>query len=175
MHWRRKWHPSPAFLPGESQGQGSPVGCSPWGRTGLDTTEATQQQQQQQQGHTIMAGRVLVPRPGINPWPLQWKPGVLTTGTPWKVSEKRPETHPRIRVIGFTRPHSNPRLDSDPERRTPGLLPCVSCELLAHQPPPGVSGLHSWSQPGSPSHPAARHVCGSARGTRSAEPPSSRR
>ena len=38
----------PVFLPGESQGQGSLVGCSLWGCTELDTTEATQQQQQQQ-------------------------------------------------------------------------------------------------------------------------------
>ena len=36
------------FLPGESQGQGSLVGCRLWGRTESDTTEATQQQQQQQ-------------------------------------------------------------------------------------------------------------------------------
>ena len=41
MHWRRKWQPTPVFLPGESQGQGSLVGCSLWGRTELDTTEAT--------------------------------------------------------------------------------------------------------------------------------------
>ena len=27
MHWRRKWQPTPPFLPGESQGQGSLVGC----------------------------------------------------------------------------------------------------------------------------------------------------
>ena len=27
MHWRRKWQPTPVFLPGESQGQGSRVGC----------------------------------------------------------------------------------------------------------------------------------------------------
>ena len=27
MHWRRKWQPTPVFLPGESQGQGSLVGC----------------------------------------------------------------------------------------------------------------------------------------------------
>ena len=32
-HWRRKWQPNPVFLPGESQGRGSLVGCSPWGRT----------------------------------------------------------------------------------------------------------------------------------------------
>ena len=33
MHWRRKWQPTPVFLPGESQGRGSPVGCRLWGRT----------------------------------------------------------------------------------------------------------------------------------------------
>ena len=39
MHWRRKWQPTPVFLPGESQGWGSLVGCSPWGCEELDTTE----------------------------------------------------------------------------------------------------------------------------------------
>ena len=47
MHWRRTWQPTPVFLPGESQGWGSLVGCCLWGRTESDTTEATQQQQQQ--------------------------------------------------------------------------------------------------------------------------------
>ena len=32
MHWRRKWQPTPVFLPGESQGWGSLVGCRLWGR-----------------------------------------------------------------------------------------------------------------------------------------------
>ena len=41
MHWRRKWQPTPVFLPGESQGPGSLVGCCLWGRTELDTTEVT--------------------------------------------------------------------------------------------------------------------------------------
>ena len=41
MHWRRKWQPTPVFLPGESQGQGSLVGCRLWGCTESDTTEAT--------------------------------------------------------------------------------------------------------------------------------------
>ena len=50
MHWRRKWQPAPVFLPGESQGRGSLVGCRLWGCTESDTTEATRQQQQQQQG-----------------------------------------------------------------------------------------------------------------------------
>ena len=48
MHWRRKWQPTPVFLPGESQGQRSLVGCRLWGRTESDTTEATQQQQHMQ-------------------------------------------------------------------------------------------------------------------------------
>ena len=46
MHWRRKWQPTPVFLPRESQGRGSLVGCRLWGRTESDTTEAKQQQQQ---------------------------------------------------------------------------------------------------------------------------------
>ena len=41
MHWRRKWQPTPVFLPGESQGQRSLVGCRPWGHTESDTTAAT--------------------------------------------------------------------------------------------------------------------------------------
>ena len=45
LHWRRKWQPTPVFLLGESQGQGSLVGCRLWGRTEWDMTEVTQQQQ----------------------------------------------------------------------------------------------------------------------------------
>ena len=40
-HWRRKWQPTPVFLLGESQVQGSLVGCHLRGRTESDTTEAT--------------------------------------------------------------------------------------------------------------------------------------
>ena len=39
--WRRKWQPTPVFLPGESQGRGSLVGCRLWGHTESDTTEVT--------------------------------------------------------------------------------------------------------------------------------------
>ena len=52
LPWRRKWHPTSVFLPGESQGWGSLVGCGLWGHTESDTTEATQQQQQQQHAPT---------------------------------------------------------------------------------------------------------------------------
>ena len=40
-HCRRKWRPTPVFLPRESQGRGSLVGFRLWGRTESDTTEAT--------------------------------------------------------------------------------------------------------------------------------------
>ena len=72
MHWRRKWQPTPVFLPGESQGRGSLVGCRLWGRTELDTTEVTQQPQQQ-----AVTGSL---------WSLllNWRIG-LTQPHPWRV------------------------------------------------------------------------------------------
>ena len=39
MHWRRKWQPTPVFLPGESQGRGSLVGCRLWGHTESNMTK----------------------------------------------------------------------------------------------------------------------------------------
>ena len=57
MHWRRKWQPTPVFLPGEFQGWWGLVGCRLWGRTESDTTEATQQQQQQHQIEGSCMGR----------------------------------------------------------------------------------------------------------------------
>ena len=38
---RRQWHPTPVFLPGESQGWGSLLGCRLWGHTESDMTEVT--------------------------------------------------------------------------------------------------------------------------------------
>ena len=39
--WLKARQPTSVFLPGESQGRGSLVGCRLWGRTESDTTEAT--------------------------------------------------------------------------------------------------------------------------------------
>ena len=39
--WRREWHPTPVFLPGESYGQRSLVGYSSWGCKEPDRTEVT--------------------------------------------------------------------------------------------------------------------------------------
>ena len=40
--WRRKWQPTPLFLPGKSHGQRSLVGYNPEGCKDLDMTEATE-------------------------------------------------------------------------------------------------------------------------------------
>ena len=40
---RRKWQPTPGFLPGKLHGQGSPADFSPWDRKELDTTEQLKQ------------------------------------------------------------------------------------------------------------------------------------
>ena len=37
--WRRQWHPTPVLSPGNSHGQRSQVGCSPWGHEESDMTE----------------------------------------------------------------------------------------------------------------------------------------
>ena len=42
MPWRTAWQPTPVFLPGESQGQRSLAGYSPWGHREPDTTEASE-------------------------------------------------------------------------------------------------------------------------------------
>ena len=49
--WRRKWHPTPAFLPGKSHGQRSLAGYSPWGCKESDMTEHTQKEKK-----SIMSG-----------------------------------------------------------------------------------------------------------------------
>ena len=37
--WRRKWQPTPVFLPAESHGQRNLAGYSPWGSKESDMTE----------------------------------------------------------------------------------------------------------------------------------------
>ena len=80
MRWRRKWQPTPVFLPGESQGRGSLVGCRPWGHTESDMTEVTQQQQQQSTGSVAVTHRLnsstvcgIFQSQGSSTCPLQWQ------------------------------------------------------------------------------------------------------
>ena len=39
--WRRAWQPTPLFFPGESHGERSLVGYSPWGHKELDMSDVT--------------------------------------------------------------------------------------------------------------------------------------
>ena len=49
--WWRQWQPTPVFLSGESHGQRSLVGYSPWSHKKMDTTERLSMHM-----HTYLAG-----------------------------------------------------------------------------------------------------------------------
>ena len=60
LNWRRKWQPTPVFLPGEPQGWRSLVGCCLWGRTESDTTKATSSSSSMKEGtilHSLTFGQ----------------------------------------------------------------------------------------------------------------------
>ena len=92
MHWRRKWQPTPAFLPGHSQGWRSPVGCRLWGPTELDSTEVTQQQQLRLPKTSLVAQwlriYLLMQKTWFNPWVgkilwrMKWHSSILN----WEIS-----------------------------------------------------------------------------------------
>ena len=86
MHWRRTWQPTPVFLPGESQGWSSLVGCHLQGRTESDTTEETQQQQQQQQCRRCKRCE-FDPWVRKMPWSWKWQPAPVFL--PGKLREQR--------------------------------------------------------------------------------------
>ena len=44
ISWRRKWQPTPVFLPGKSHVQRNSVGYTPWGQKELDTTKEQQKE-----------------------------------------------------------------------------------------------------------------------------------
>ena len=51
MPWRRKWQPTPVFLPGKSHGQRSLAGYNPWGHKRVGHNLVTKQQQQRTLNH----------------------------------------------------------------------------------------------------------------------------
>ena len=81
MQWIRKWQPTPVFLPGESQGWQSLVGCRLWGCTESDMTDVTQQQPQQGCRLNLCEAWMLErwAFPGLSLWPA----GAL--GSSWSV------------------------------------------------------------------------------------------
>ena len=80
MAWRREWQPTPVFLSGESLGQRSLVGYSPWGHKEWDTTEAT--------WHALLMLLLLLSRFSrvplfVTPWTVAHQPP-LSMGFPSK-------------------------------------------------------------------------------------------
>ena len=80
--WRRKWQPTPVFLPGESHGQRSLVGYHPWVCKELDTTEQL----------TVHLPHMVYSQPPLN---MGWGEDTVWTGqhcvtdcreAPWKVA-----------------------------------------------------------------------------------------
>ena len=111
MHWRRKWQPTPVFLPGESKGRGSLVGCCLWGRAESDTTEVTWQWQYRC-FHECFPGGTSGKEPtcqgrrwGFSPWvgKIPWRrarqptPVILPGESPWT------EKPGRLQSIGLQR------------------------------------------------------------------------
>ena len=106
--WRRKWQPTPAFLPGKSHGQRSLVGYSPWGCRRVGHDLATEQAQfafcacsealsEEGAGATLQEERVLFPlwHPPLPPSAQLWQhPGILQ---PWAADGSFPEHHPNCK------------------------------------------------------------------------------
>ena len=66
--WRRKWQPTPVFLPGKSHGQRSLVGYCPWGRKESDTTERLHFNKWQKCNHSPFW--VTLGSPSVSPAPI---------------------------------------------------------------------------------------------------------
>ena len=80
--WRRKWQPTPVFLPGESHGQRSLVGYSLWGRKETHTTEQLHFRGKQtgQIGHLLLFNYIY----SLKSWRRKWQPTlVFLSGKSW--------------------------------------------------------------------------------------------
>ena len=103
MPWRRKWQPTPVFLPRESHGQRSLAGCSLYGRKESDMTEAIQQQQQQ---HFLIKAMYTFYREG-NGTPPQYSclENPMDRGAWWTAVHGVAKSRTRLRDFTFTFMH----------------------------------------------------------------------
>ena len=101
--WRRAWKPTPVSLPGESHGQRSLVGYSPWGYWESDTTESLSTQQ------IALIGECHVPSRDARSEP-EWRCGIwagslglgLAASQPWTSFSRglRPRAQPAKQRVG---------------------------------------------------------------------------
>ena len=83
--WRRDWQPTPVFLPGESHGQRSLVGYSPWGHKASDRTEVMEQTGTQSLGPTGGSWDRCEPGPvlRVERWLWRQPEGQTHSSAPW--------------------------------------------------------------------------------------------
>ena len=126
MHWRGKWQPTPVFLPGESQGRGSLVGCRLRGCTESDTTDATAAAvaaaRRATRGNSVFIFTALLGL-HLRPDDLRWDSHLTGLGFPGGASGKEPACQcRRHKRRGF-----HPCVGKTPQRRawqpTPVFLP----------------------------------------------------
>ena len=116
--WRRKWQPTPVFLPGESHGQRNLVGYSPWGRKESDMTEWLSHT------HTL----VITPRTTLQNWPEG-----IAAAMSWAAIPRRalPQSQELL--------SPNTELSSSAQN----ALPPDSCRVPSLGQP--SAGFHSWA------------------------------
>ena len=124
MPWRRKWQPTPVFLPGEFHRQRSLVGYNPWGCKESDMTEWL----------TLSFARVIF-----------WLISVITAEGPW-TRRWKPHLGPSSPSTAFSCfpswPSSSPWGESSAlDQSAPDPLFC-----RRNQPSPVYAGLTSWSR-----------------------------
>ena len=93
--WKRKWQPTPVFLPGKSHGQRSLVGYSPWGHKRVGHNWATEDawmhggwvRENKVESGCLELGQglgLVVGRGHLPPWDVPWKGAHL--GLAWRGS-----------------------------------------------------------------------------------------
>ena len=93
MHWRRKWQPTPVFLPGESQGRASLVGCllgviKSWTRLKRLSSSSSKTHQSWSMKSSPVSATSLV---------VQW----LRLPFPKKKKKKKKDCHSQCRGVDF--------------------------------------------------------------------------
>ena len=136
--WRRKWQPAPVFLAGESHGQRSLEGYSPWGRKDSDTTEATSTHTEmslklKKERHRSYKALLAVwggAQPGVSP-----APGATQRPAPGPDRDEAGRAGPSLRAE-LSRPAACAGLEEAGRRLRPqtqaavqGVLPCGGPDL----------------------------------------------
>ena len=100
-HWRRKWQPTPVFLPGESQGPGAGrlVGCRLWGRTRLKRLSSSRWMQNDEYGtHSNDNGKLNCKN--LKLWVLGWwNTRFPQPRSQWERTFLQPRSHVRQRKM----------------------------------------------------------------------------